>query len=138
MLELRKVREVLKHHLILCWEQKTIVLLSRKEHCKSSCSHVLKQNVLYNFKNVCCYIKVFQYFNMLCYWVTYCHHPVLCNMLHAVGLADIFLNPLPAGLLCVGSTRGKLEGRQRAEGMTFLFVLPISISRQQRTTMFSL
>lgn len=107
MLELRKVREVLKHHLILCWEGKTIVLLGRKEHCKSSCSHVLKQKVLYNLKNVCCYIQVFQYFKMRFYWVTYCHHPVLCILWHAVGLADISPSPLPDGLLFVGSTRGK-------------------------------
>lgn len=43
----------------------------------------------------------------------------------AAGLADIFPNPLPTGFLSAGSTRGRLEGRRRAEGMTFLFVLLI-------------
>lgn len=41
----------------------------------------------------------------------------------AAGLADIFLNPFPTGFLSLGSTRGRLEGRRRAERMTFVFVL---------------
>lgn len=47
--------------------------------------------------------------------------PLSGVLLCAAVLANFFPNPLPAGSLLLGSRR--LEGRRRAEGMTFLFVL---------------
>lgn len=38
--------------------------------------------------------------------------------LYAAWLAGIALTPLPAGFFLMGSTRGRLEGRRSAEGMT--------------------
>lgn len=58
-------------------------------------------------------------------------------LLCTAGLANISwlanMTPLPAGFLLVGSPAGRLEGRSRAEGMPLLFILHVSISRQQRT-----